>query len=111
MLFYECLLILRESPVQFQRTRMLRNPWNGNREIKISRDGTEIEPSVGERLLKEFDTEPSSVGQGLSLQNTGQRRMSYPMSPFRPMPANPVIYQQNPQMAQGQGMTYVQPYG
>jgi hypothetical protein len=38
----------------FYRTRGLRNPWNANREVKIARDGTELEPSVGERLLQMF---------------------------------------------------------
>lgn len=35
----------------FYRTRGLRNPWNSNREVKIARDGTELEPSVALRLL------------------------------------------------------------
>lgn len=38
----------------FYRTRGLRNPWNANREVKIARDGTELEPSVGERLVQMF---------------------------------------------------------
>lgn len=38
----------------FYRTRGLRNPWNANREVKIARDGTELEPSVGERLIQMF---------------------------------------------------------
>ncbi len=38
----------------FYRTRGLRNPWNANREVKIARDGTEIEPSVGRRLVNMF---------------------------------------------------------
>lgn len=38
----------------FYRTRGLRNPWNENREIKIARDGTEIEPSIGQRLVQMF---------------------------------------------------------
>ncbi|KAI8935977.1 hypothetical protein NX059_007481 [Plenodomus lindquistii] len=38
----------------FYRTRGLRNPWNANREVKIARDGTELEPNVGERLLQMF---------------------------------------------------------
>ena len=38
----------------FYRTRGLRNPWNANREVKIARDGTELEPGVGERLLQMF---------------------------------------------------------
>lgn len=39
----------------FHRTRDLRNPWNHDREIKVSRDGTELEPTVGERLLAEWE--------------------------------------------------------
>ncbi len=38
----------------FYRTRGLRNPWNSNREVKIARDGTEIEPSIGRRLVAMF---------------------------------------------------------
>lgn len=38
----------------FYRTRGLRNPWNANREVKIARDGTELEPSVGRRLVGMF---------------------------------------------------------
>lgn len=38
----------------FYRTRGLRNPWNANREVKIARDGTEIEPLVGRRLANMF---------------------------------------------------------
>lgn len=38
----------------FYLTRGLRNPWNANREVKIARDGTELEPSVGKRLLQMF---------------------------------------------------------
>jgi hypothetical protein len=41
--------------VPFHRTRHLRNPWNHDREVKVSRDGTELEPSVGKRLLDEWD--------------------------------------------------------
>ncbi|KAI4211413.1 MAG: hypothetical protein LQ351_005839 [Letrouitia transgressa] len=39
----------------FYRTRGLRNPWNANREVKIARDGTELEPGVGRRLLQMFE--------------------------------------------------------
>lgn len=41
----------------FYRTRGLRNPWNANREVKIARDGTEIETNVGRRLLQMFQGE------------------------------------------------------
>jgi hypothetical protein len=43
---------LRKVP--FHRTRHLRNAWNKGREIKVSRDGTELESSVGQRLLEEW---------------------------------------------------------
>lgn len=39
----------------FVRTRGLRNPWNSNREIKIARDGTEVEPTIGRRLITMFE--------------------------------------------------------
>lgn len=47
----------------FYRTRGLRNPWNQNREVKIARDGTELETSVGERLVQMFHRlGPSNTG-------------------------------------------------
>jgi len=42
----------------FFRTRGLRNPWNANREVKIARDGTELEPGIGRRLLQMFHRPP-----------------------------------------------------
>lgn len=48
----------------FYRTRGLRNSWNANREVKIARDGTEIETTVGRRLIQMFQKPPSpSVAQ------------------------------------------------
>lgn len=46
---------LSTTQLPFYRTRGLRNPWNANREVKIARDGTEIEPSVGRRLIGLFN--------------------------------------------------------
>ncbi|KAH7924518.1 hypothetical protein BV22DRAFT_1013117 [Leucogyrophana mollusca] len=40
----------------FYQTRHLRNAWNHEREIKVSRDGTELEPGVGQQLLEEWKT-------------------------------------------------------
>ncbi len=40
--------------LSFNNTRHLRNPWNRDKEIKVSRDGTELEPSVGRQLLEEW---------------------------------------------------------
>jgi hypothetical protein len=49
--------------VPFHRTRGLRNPWNANREIKIARDGTEIEPAIGRKLIQLFHSpqQPSNT--------------------------------------------------
>ncbi|KAK9430666.1 YT521-B-like domain-containing protein [Lipomyces doorenjongii] len=40
--------------VPFFKTKGLKNAWNANRDIKIARDGTELEPSVGRKLLQLF---------------------------------------------------------
>lgn len=45
---------LSTTRLPFYRTRGLRNPWNANREVKIARDGTEIEPNVGRKLIQMF---------------------------------------------------------
>jgi hypothetical protein len=67
----------------FYRTRGLRNPWNSNREVKIARDGTELETSVGRRLLVLFHRIPSPVTQPLNLlQGMPVPLMGYP--PGRP---------------------------
>ncbi|WVQ73352.1 hypothetical protein IAR50_002920 [Cryptococcus sp. DSM 104548] len=46
---------VKVAPLPFNRTRHLRNPWNADREVKVSRDGTEIEPTVGLQLMAEWD--------------------------------------------------------
>ena len=40
--------------VPFSKVRTMRNPYNKNRFLKIARDGTEIEPTVGRKLLELF---------------------------------------------------------
>jgi len=52
---------LSTARLPFYRTRGLRNPWNSNREVKIARDGTELEPSVGRRLIGLFNRAQSPV--------------------------------------------------
>jgi len=46
---------IRTNALTFLRTKHLRNPWNNGREIKVSRDGTELEPIVGQQLLDEWN--------------------------------------------------------
>ncbi|OMP84171.1 Cleavage and polyadenylation specificity factor CPSF30, partial [Diplodia seriata] len=57
----------------FYRTRGLRNPWNANREVKIARDGTELEPGVGKRLIQMF-------------HRLGPQAAGPPAIPLMPMP-------------------------
>ena len=56
---------LRTERVPFQRTRHLRNPWNHGREVKVARDGTEVEPSVGQQLIEEWPTLAGSMPAGV----------------------------------------------
>ncbi|KAH8174016.1 hypothetical protein LIA77_05435 [Sarocladium implicatum] len=67
---------LSTNRLPFYRTRGLRNPWNSNREVKIARDGTELEPSVGRRLIGIFNRAQSPGPMGAML---GQ-----PMGPIPP---------------------------
>ncbi|KAG6273187.1 hypothetical protein E4U49_001160 [Claviceps purpurea] len=46
---------LSTTRLPFCHTGNLRNPWNSGREVKIARDGTEIEPSIGRRLVRLFN--------------------------------------------------------
>lgn len=64
---------LSTNRVPFCLTRGLRNPWNANREIKIARDGTEIESSAGERLIQLFHRSRSSNANAVSLSKSCAR--------------------------------------
>ncbi|KAK0462077.1 YT521-B-like domain-containing protein [Desarmillaria tabescens] len=65
---------IRTDRLPFYRTRHLRNPWNKDREVKISRDGTELEPSVGQQLIDEWQKPPESRPPGKGA--TGRRGSS-----------------------------------
>lgn len=39
---------VKVGSLPFSRTRQYRNPWNQDREVKVSRDGTELEPGESE---------------------------------------------------------------
>lgn len=57
--------------VPFYTTRGLRNPWNNNREVKIARDGTELEPVVGRKLLALFSHPGIGGGRAMWKNNDG----------------------------------------
>jgi hypothetical protein len=70
----------------FYRTRGLRNPWNANREVKIARDGTELEPTVGRRLIQMFQRlgPPANAGMMQSAPQMPPMMMGHPgqMRPY-----------------------------
>ncbi|KAF8328144.1 YT521-B-like domain-containing protein [Cantharellus anzutake] len=49
---------IRVQALPFYRTKHLRNPWNSNHGVQVSRDGTELEPEVGGRLLAQWNQLP-----------------------------------------------------
>jgi hypothetical protein len=65
---------LSTARLPFYRTRGLRNPWNSNREVKIARDGTELEPSVGRRLIGLFNRAAQSPALGMVVPGLGAQQ-------------------------------------
>ncbi|CAA6671790.1 unnamed protein product [Spirodela intermedia] len=51
---------LKLGELSFYKTRHLRNPYNENLPVKISRDCQELEPSIGEQLASLLYLEPDS---------------------------------------------------
>ncbi|KAA1469695.1 hypothetical protein DENSPDRAFT_774091 [Dentipellis sp. KUC8613] len=77
---------IRTTRLPFNRTRHFRNPWNHGREVKVSRDGTELEPSVGKALLAEWDRPPPSppTSPAVSSRPNPARRTTRPSQPHPP---------------------------
>jgi hypothetical protein len=66
---------IRTEHLSFFRTKHLRNPWNHGRDVKISRDGTELEPNVGRQLLEEWDKRlPSPADVPAASSHIARRR-------------------------------------
>ena len=74
---------LRTERLPFHRTRHLRNPWNHDREVKVSRDGTELEPGVGQKLLDEWEVSPPQAETSSPTSPTSPRGRGS-MAPSRP---------------------------
>ncbi|XP_072216626.1 3'-5' RNA helicase YTHDC2 isoform X2 [Excalfactoria chinensis] len=51
---------IRKESIPFQFAQHLLNPWNDNKEVRISRDGQELEPQIGEQLLQLWDQSTST---------------------------------------------------
>ncbi|KAG2172969.1 hypothetical protein INT44_004710 [Umbelopsis vinacea] len=80
------------------QTRHLRNSWNNNREVKVSRDGTELETAVGEMLLQGF--------------HWAEQQQLYQQQPQAPPPYQPMMYNNEMPPSQQMMMGYIQtPHG
>ncbi|KAL0290329.1 UNVERIFIED_CONTAM: cleavage and polyadenylation specificity factor 30 [Sesamum calycinum] len=58
---------LKLCELSFDKTRHLKNPYNENLPVKISRDCQELEPSIGEQLASLLYLEPDSDLMAVSL--------------------------------------------
>ena len=53
---------LRRFELPFQETEHLRNPLNEDKPVKISRDGQELPPDIGEALVQLFEEGADRTG-------------------------------------------------
>ncbi|KAJ0455776.1 putative transcription factor C3H family [Helianthus annuus] len=68
-----CVRWLKLCELSFHKTRHLRNPYNENLPVKISRDCQELEPSIGEQLASLLYLEPDSELMAVSLAAESKR--------------------------------------
>lgn len=64
---------LKLCELTFHKTRHLRNPYNENLPVKISRDCQELEPSIGEELASLLYLEPDSELMAISVAAESKR--------------------------------------
>lgn len=93
----------------FYRTRGLRNPWNANREVKIARDGTELEPTIGRKLIGMFEQQ-AQINAAARSSGPPPQYGGYP--PQMPPYASAGMMAQMPYGygPQGPGQPYGRPY-
>ncbi|KAL5731670.1 30-kDa cleavage and polyadenylation specificity factor 30 [Ranunculus cassubicifolius] len=65
---------LKLCELSFHKTRHLRNPYNDNLPVKISRDCQEIEPSIGQQLASLLYLEPDSELMAISVAAETKRK-------------------------------------
>lgn len=93
----------------FYRTRGLRNPWNANREVKIARDGTEIEPTIGRKLIGMFEQQAQINAASRGVMTPSQ--YGYPQHQHQQMPQYPGQMNMGPPYGYGmQQPPYGRPY-
>ncbi|KAJ8304720.1 hypothetical protein KUTeg_018303 [Tegillarca granosa] len=67
---------IKRANLPFQSTHHLLNPYNENRRVQISRDGQEIEPTVGESLIKQWDRFPNNQRKSQTSSSPSQSKMT-----------------------------------
>ncbi|KAE8653313.1 hypothetical protein Csa_023309 [Cucumis sativus] len=65
---------LKLCELSFQKTRHLRNTYNENLPVKISRDCQELEPSIGEQLASLLYLEPDGELMAVSIAAESKRK-------------------------------------
>ncbi|TKY85248.1 hypothetical protein EX895_006328 [Sporisorium graminicola] len=75
---------IRTDPLPFQRVKKLRNPWRDNRQVKVSRDGTELEPGVGRQLLEEWNRLHAAAPAPVDSTKVSTKRIDPSSSAARP---------------------------
>ncbi|CAK5283821.1 unnamed protein product [Mycena citricolor] len=73
----------------FSRTRHIHNSWNHDREVKVSRDGTELEPDAGTGLLDAWRAQRAELPQQATA-NVNPRRRRHMAQPSLSFSASPV---------------------
>ncbi|XP_071696762.1 30-kDa cleavage and polyadenylation specificity factor 30 [Rutidosis leptorrhynchoides] len=68
-----CVRWLKLCELSFHKTRHLRNPYNENLPVKISRDCQELEPSIGEQLASLLYLEPDSELMAIAVAAESKR--------------------------------------
>ncbi|XP_022994747.1 30-kDa cleavage and polyadenylation specificity factor 30-like [Cucurbita maxima] len=81
---------LKLCELSFQKTRHLRNPYNENLPVKISRDCQELEPSIGEQLASLLYLEPDGDLMAVSIAAESKREEE------KAKGVNPDIRNENP---------------
>ncbi|XP_076443964.1 3'-5' RNA helicase YTHDC2-like [Babylonia areolata] len=68
---------VKRANVPFMATHHLHNQWNENRKVQVSRDGQELEPFVGDALLKLWDRYPNYQKRSSPSQNSMKTVMKH----------------------------------
>ena len=69
---------LVRGELAFTHTMHLKNPWNEGKPVKISRDGQEVEPSVGEQLCRLWISNAEAPSAATRQTITSSKRPSRP---------------------------------